>query len=529
MRSGTGSTAPESPERVRLDHDQRMLVLGVCVAVGATCVIPATYNYVVGPMMATFDSEEGTSSLLRQVPNIASLLVLFVAGVLGAWLGERRTMVIGGVVMAVGNLVVMVAPTYPVVIVGLALEAAGTTVLAVVALSVIGARIHDEGARASAFATFTMVSPAVYLVLPVLAGVLLEMVTWRAVAGIWALAAVAAVVASLRLIPAGDGGPRRELLTPLLAGVVCLAVVQAISNMHVDGSVSVATVVRLGVAAVGIALLVWAFRRLPSPSLSLAALRRGGVVLLLVVVALWCFTQLWYYMTLAFEYVFGLNVFWTAMAMVPAQLCAVVGARAAGRMVQRRGITFSGAALLCGTGVSLALAVAVNVDSPLWWAIVVTCLYSMFTVAAGVPLTNAIMDSAPPGEEGSAAAFRSAAINIGLVIGIAIVSSFVYTAFTTSLAGQFDAAGLEPGQAADIAEDLRDGAASEEEAAIYAVPVGRVEEIGRMQQVAMMDGLDAQSWSGAVVSFLSAGAFVWARRRQQRAPKPLQPGSGGGP
>jgi hypothetical protein len=219
-------------------------------------------------------------------------------------------------------------------------------------------------------------------------------------------------------------------------------------------------------------------------------------------------------MTLAYEYVFGLNVFWTAVAMVPAQLCAVGGARLAGRMVQRMGISASGVALLCGTGAAMALAVWVDVDSPLWFAILVTCLYSFFTVAAGVPLTNAIMDSAPPGEEGSASAFRSAAINMGLAIGVALVSTVVYSTFTTSLAEQFDASGVPVEQAAAIAEDLRDGAASEEEAAIYAVPLGQVEDIDRMQRVAMVDGLDAQNWSGVIVSLLSAGAFALARRRQ---------------
>ena len=160
---------------------------------------------------------------------------------------------------------------------------------------------------------------------------------------------------------------------------------------------SPATLVRVGAAVVALVVLVVVYRRTHSPSLSVAALRRRGVLILLVVVAMWCFTQLWYYMTIAYEYVFGLDAFWAAMAMVPAQVCSVLGALLAGRLVVRIGITLSGCLLLVGVGVSMLLCLVVAADSPLWLPILVTGAYSLTSVGAGVPITNAIMDSAPRG------------------------------------------------------------------------------------------------------------------------------------
>jgi hypothetical protein len=37
---------------VTLDGHQRRILLGVCVIVGAATVVPATYNYILTPMLA---------------------------------------------------------------------------------------------------------------------------------------------------------------------------------------------------------------------------------------------------------------------------------------------------------------------------------------------------------------------------------------------------------------------------------------------------------------------------------------------
>jgi MFS family permease len=502
----------------------RRLVAVACAAVAAAYLLPASYNYVVTPMIAEFGVGESESSLLRQVPNIAALLVIFLAGVLGQRSGERRALAAGGVLLAAGSAVVAVAPGFPVAIAGLSVQAVGATVLLVVSLGLLGARIHDDHARATAFSVYSMVSPLVFLALPLLAGLLLQYASWRPVAAVWALGGAVAAVISWRGLPAdrtpaprpGDP-PRTELLTPLLAGVAAVGLVQACAHADTDGLMSRATLVRLAIGLVALGLLAVAYRRIPRPSLSLAVLHRGGAVILLVVVALWCFTQLWYYMTLAYQYVFGLSVLATALAMVPAQACAAIGARAAGGLITRFGILATGTWLLVGTGVSLLLSTAISQDGPLWWPILVTSLYSLASVAAGVPMTTALMDAAPPGEDGSASAFRSAAINAGTVLGIALVSGLVFSAYATSLQQQVAAAGLPAQQTDQIADALRTGADSEEEAAVYAVPLTEVEQIDRMQKQAYLAGIDAQGYSGAAVSFLTAGAFVLARRRQVRS------------
>ncbi|MEK9810112.1 MAG: hypothetical protein VW362_06660, partial [Candidatus Nanopelagicales bacterium] len=84
-------------------------------------------------------------------------------------------------------------------------------------------------------------------------------------------------------------------------------------------------------AAAGVlGVLAVLMRRLAQPSLSLAPLRDGGFALLLILLLLFCFANLWFYTTLAFEYVYGLSSLQTAAALVPAHVAGLCGAVLAG-------------------------------------------------------------------------------------------------------------------------------------------------------------------------------------------------------
>ncbi|MFI0431510.1 MAG: MFS transporter [Candidatus Nanopelagicales bacterium] len=494
------------------------LLVGVCIAAGAAYMQPATFNYIVTPMLVTFGQNQSSGALLREVPSIASLLVIFVAAMTASRFGERRVITAGAILLTLGSALVAAAPAFGAAVAGLAVQAVGATVLLVVPLGVIGAGFAGRDARATAFAVFSMVSPLVFVLLPVVAAALMESSSWRVVAATWVVGGLAALVAGRWALPPGLSPARTggEWWTPMLAGVTCVGLVQAISHASSDGVLATSTLLRLAVAVVAAAALVLVLRHTARPSLDVAMMRRSGVVLLLVAIGLWCFTQLWYYMTLAYEYVYGLSVLETALLMVPAQACAALGARTAGPIVRRRGITAAGTWLLMLTGASLALSASVHVSSPLWWPLLVTCLYSYAAVAAGVPMTNALMDAATPGAEGGASAFRQAAISVGTVAGIAVISALVFATFSASISAQLDAAEVPAAEASQIAQQLRSGASAQEVASSYAVPAAEVQVVGEALQRAYLDGMAAHGWAGAVLSALTAGVFVASRRLVDR-------------
>jgi len=239
--------------------------------------------------------------------------------------------------------------------------------------------------------------------------------------------------------------------------------------------------------------------------------------LLLVIVILVSFANLWFYMTVGFQYIYGLNALQTAVVMLPAQLAGIAGAALTRRILRKRGITFAGTAMLLVLAVSLLLSVLITADSPMWVPILIMTVYAAASVGAGIPLTNAVMNLAPEGEDGSASAFRSAAGNIGGAVGVVVMSTIVFRAFSASLTSTLADEGLDSGQSAGIAESIRSGVTSEHVAANYSVPLREVEQIADAQRAAMTDGLRAHGLSGAAFTGVCLGIFVWARRRQEGA------------
>lgn len=515
IRSRKATTSRAADPRELLDREQRRLLLGVCIVVGAATTVPASYNLVIVPMLDGLGASESQGSLLRQLPSIAGLLVIFLAGILGRRWGERRFITRCGVLFTIGNAVVAVAPGMGVAVTGLVLESIGASGFIVVALALLSSQVSNDDARASAFATYAMVGPIVYISVPLLAGVIVDHSSWRLVAVVWALSGLVILIASHVFLPRSDAPTdSRELLTPTLAGVVLMASVQTVSAADRDGVLSVATLVRLGIAVAALAALYWAFRRTASPSLSLAALRQGGMFLLLIIVVLVSFANLWFYMTVGFQYLFGLNALQTALVMLPAQSAGIVGAMTARGLMHKWGITVAGTVLLLALAVSLLLSTLITADSPMWLPIVVMTLYAASSVGAGIPITNSVMDLAPQGEDGSASAFRSAASNIGSAVGVVVMSSIVFATFSASLANTLEREGLDAKQSAGIAASIREGVTSEDVSANYSVPVRRVEQVAGAYRDAMGDGLRAHGLSGAAFTGVCLLIFTWARRRQ---------------
>ena len=159
-----------------------------------------------------------------------------------------------------------------------------------------------------------------------------------------------------------------------------------------------------------------------------------------------------------------------------------------------------------------------RVTTPLWVCIAIVSVYSAAAVGAGVALTNAIMDLARHGEDGSASAYRGAATNLGSAIGVAAMTGIVFFAASTSLYDQSVAAGIDPSTSSQVATAMRDGATSEDVSSLYSVPVQEVDQIDAMQQQAYVMGLHSHGVAGGVVTLMAAILFYLVRRREESTP-----------
>ena len=246
------------------------------------------------------------------------------------------------------------------------------------------------------------------------------------------------------------------------------------------------------------------------------------MALLLIIVILVSFANLWFYLTVGFQYLYGLDALQTAVVMLPAQLAGIGGALISRMIMRKSGITAAGTIMLAALAGSLLLSGLITADSPIWLPIVVMSAYAVASVGAGVPVTNAVMNLAPKGDDGSTSAFRSAAGNIGAAVGVVVMSTIVFAAFSGSLTNSLQNEGLDSKQSDRIAESLREGVTSEDVSASYSVPLQRVRQIAAAQREAYAAGLRAHGLSGAAFTVICLVIFSWARRRQAKAAGPAR-------
>ena len=185
----------------------------------------------------------GSSAVAVALPQLADELDLGVAGtswVLAAFglsfavattffgrladvLGMRRPLLLGVALLAIGSLVAATAQGFAVLIVGRAIQGAGTGAVPLLVTGTINARFHGA-ARTRLLGAIGMVVSVVSGSGPLIGGAVTEVASWRVVIAIPLLAVVLAPIAA-RLAP--DAGDARQRLDPLGAVLVGLAVAGA--------------------------------------------------------------------------------------------------------------------------------------------------------------------------------------------------------------------------------------------------------------------------------------------------------------
>lgn len=510
---------------VALTQEERGLIFGAAVAQVAFMVMPASMNYLVPAMAADFDASSAQTEVLRQVSSVASLAVVFLAGVLGERLGERRVMLASSAIFMLGSAVVAISPGIYAATLGVFLASLGKSVISVVIIALIAVRIRDHDARATGFATLSSVVPLAYLVMPLVAGALASGPGWRWIAVIWLLCGAIAAVAIIRLLPGGGATVTSgEMWTPALAGLALASMIQFIGN-HRDYGWTTATITYLILAAGGVIGTAVAYRLVSEPTLSLAPLKAAGIPLLLITLLIFSFTNLFYYTTVLYQVSYGYSSFEAALLMVPTQVCSTLGAIIAGRMLQSRGATSTGGLMMGLLVLILAGAAVVPPGAPMIVPMVAVSMYALCSVAAFVAFTTAIMNSAPQGQEGQMSSYRTAAGQFGTALGVSVMTAAVTFAATQSWSQLATEAGVDSTTASQAAFALLDGVSPPDVSSTYSIPIAETLSIGAFDAYAYAQGYRAQAAVSAVVILVALLLFsVTQRRLARRKPAAAEAG-----
>jgi EmrB/QacA subfamily drug resistance transporter len=363
---------------------------------------------------------------------------LLMAGSTADRIGRRRTFQIGLALFVAGSVACSLAPTLGWLIAARVVQALGGSMLNPVAMSIITTVFAERRARARAIGVWGAVAGLGIGLGPLVGGLLIDLVGWRAVFWVNVPIGLATLVATALFVPESRSShPRRvDPVGQIAMLTLLLSTTFGIIEAPRQGWLSGATLGCLAVAVVAAAVLIGYEPRRIDPLIELRFFRSapfcGAVVV--AVCAFGAYSGVLFLNTLYLQTVRGLSPLQAGLCTVPMAVLVAVISPSSGRLVGSRGprpsLVIAGAAVLLGA-CGLAL---VRPDTSLLW--IVLC-YSIFGVALGAvnaPITYTTVSGMPGSHAGVAAAVATTSRQIGTTLGVAMVGSVLSSRLTEGVA-----------------------------------------------------------------------------------------------
>ncbi|MEE1834696.1 MFS transporter [Streptomyces sp. SP17KL33] len=427
-----------------LSRRHRLLVLAICCTSLLIVSLDNTVLNVALPSMQR-DLDASLAGLQWTIDAytlvLASLLML--AGSTADRIGRKRVFMAGLVVFAIGSLLCSLAPNLESLVAFRMVQAVGGSMLNPVAMSIITNTFTDPRERARAIGIWGAVVGISMAAGPIIGGLLVESVGWRAIFWINLPVGLAALLLTWRYVPesrapkARRPDPVGQLLVIVLLGSLTYAIIEAPTAPVAE---------TLALAGVALAALLGLLRYEPRRAEPLIDLRffRSAPFSGATVTAVSAFAALGGFLflsTLYLQNVRGLDALHAGLWMLPMALLCFVCAPIAGRLVGGRGprlpLLIAGVAMTA-SGVLFA---AFEAETENVTLVIGYVLFGLGFGFVNAPITNTAVSGMPRAQAGVAAAVASTSRQIGQTLGVAVIGAVLAAGIgSSSYADSFVAA-----------------------------------------------------------------------------------------
>lgn len=413
-----------------LSAKRQRLILGICclslfiVGVDVTIVNVALPS-IQHDFHATVSDLQWTIDAYTLV--IACLLML--SGSLADRFGRRRVFQIGLTIFSIGSLLCSVAPGLGWLVAFRAMQAIGGSMLNPVALSIIFHTFSDPKSRARAMGVWGSVFGLSLALGPVLGGVLVSGIGWRAIFWINVPVGIAAIILTGLFVPESKALHARRLdpRGQMLVIVALAALTYGIIEGPRRGWHSPLIVGLFVLSAVTFVVLVVVELRRDEPLIDPRFFRSApfaGASL----IALTAFASLGGFLflnTLYLQDVRHYSALKAGLLMLPMAATLFVFARISGQLVGTRGprlpLVLSGPPLAIG-GLMLARLTA---DTSILYLCVAYVIFGVGCGLVNAPISTTAMSGMPLDQAGVAGAVASTSRQVGSSLGVAVTGSMV--------------------------------------------------------------------------------------------------------
>src|SRR5918998_1834151 len=364
--------------------------------------------------------------------------LLLVGGTLGDRFGRRRLFVLGAAIFAVASVWCALAPGPAQLITARGVQGIGGALLVPGSLAIIGASFEGR-LKAKAIGTWGALSAIAMAVGPVLGGLLVEEVSWRAAFLINPVLAIVAIPIALWHVPESRDPEAHnlDLIGAVLATTGLAGLVYALIESSAWGLGAPRVLVALTVGLIGLASFIWVERHVKDPMVPPSLFRSrtfdgANLVTLLFYMAL---TGSLYFLPFLMMQVHGYSALVAGSVFLPFVAMAFLIGRLSGRISARFGtkIPLVVASLAVLVGLLLFAVPGVEHDS-YWTSFFPAMLVQGIGMALAItPLTTAALGSVHREHSGLASGVNNAVARVAGLMAVALLGVFVYGVFSMSL------------------------------------------------------------------------------------------------
>jgi EmrB/QacA subfamily drug resistance transporter len=369
---------------------------------------------------------------------------LMASGSMADRFGRRRVFQVGLTLFTLGSLLCSLATSVTALVVFRCLQALGGSMLNPVALSIISNTFTERRARARAMGVWGAVFGVSLALGPVIGGVLVTDVTWRAIFWINIPIGVAAIVLTRLFVPESKAATARrfdpwgQLLVIITLSTLTYGVIEGPSRGW--GSATIASM--FTIAAVAAVTLVVVESRREQPLLEVRFFRSAPFsgASVIAVLAFGVLGGFLFLNTLYLQDGRGYTAVHAGLLTLPMAVMICLFAPVSGRLVGTRGprlpLVLAGVAIMAGAVLLLQLSDGTS-------TLYLLGSYVLLGIGFGLvnaPISNTAVSGMPNSQAGVAASVASASRQTGNALGVAITGSLIAGASNARLASASHAA-----------------------------------------------------------------------------------------
>jgi MFS transporter, DHA2 family, methylenomycin A resistance protein len=364
--------------------------------------------------------------------------LLLPTGSLGDRLGARRVFNAGLALFTLASAACALAPSVPVLVGARAFQGLGAALLVPSSLALLRASYQERSERARAVGVWGAVAGTGAASGPILGGVLVGLISWRAVFVVNVPLGVLGLMLTARYLPKRgeglDGGfdPPGQLLGIAALTLLTLGLIEG----GAAGWTSARTLVPLAAFVPAAVMFIVTESRVREPMLPLRLFRShtfSGASFVGLAINLGFYGQL-FALSLYFQHERGFSALQTGLALLPEGIFVAIASALSGRVTGRTGPRRPMLVGLTLGAVGFVGLIAAG-RSTSYWILVAPLVAAGFGMAFTMPAaTAAVIEAAPADRAGIASGVLNASRQAGGAIGVALLGTLIAGgAFVTGL------------------------------------------------------------------------------------------------